>query len=204
MNIPVSFRSALRRAGELLAQAVAPPRRTLAMPAILPGIGPRPAILPKATPANLRRFGETPVARKAINTIKDRVAGMKWRIQPKNGRALSEVSEGTERVRLLTDNFDSPNSNDSFRSLAEQVLEDIIVGGFGAIEMQLTGDAARPLALWPVDGATILMRPEWDGAPDSTRYVQLPAYSSSPIGPLLQPGLTPLPSPFRTATALRD
>src|SRR5437016_2173277 len=118
MNIPVYFRSALRRAGELLAQTVAPPRRTLAMPAILPAAATRPAILPKATPANLRRFGETPVARKAINTIKDRVAGMKWRIQPKNGRALSEIPAGADRVRLLTDNFDSPNSNDSFRSLA--------------------------------------------------------------------------------------
>ena len=42
MNIPFSFRSALRRAGELLAQAVAPPRRTLAMPAILPAAAPRP------------------------------------------------------------------------------------------------------------------------------------------------------------------
>ena len=204
MNIPVSFRSALRRAGELLAQAVLPPRRTLAMPAILSTAATRPAILPKPTPANLRRFGETPVARKAINTIKDRVAGMKWRIQPKNGRALGEIPAGADRVRLLTDNFDSPNSNDSFRSLAEQVLEDVIVGGFGAIEMQLTGDASRPLALWPVDGATILMRPEWDGTPDAIRYVQVPAYSSQLSSPLLQPGLIPLPSPFSKGIELRD
>src|SRR5204862_7762571 len=145
MNIPLSFRSALRRAGELLAQAVAPPRRTLAMPAILPGIGARPAILPKATPANLRRFGETPVARKAINTVKDRIAGMKWRIQPKNGRALTDLPNGAERIAILTDNLDAPNSDDSFRSLAEQVLEDVIVGGFGAVELQLSGDPARPL-----------------------------------------------------------
>ena len=86
--------------------------------------------------------------------------------------ALSEIPTGAERVRQLTDNFDSPNSNDSFRSLAEQVLEDIIVGGFGAIEMQLTGDPGRPIALWPVDGATIMMRTDWDGQSASPRYAQ--------------------------------
>ena len=82
------------------------------------------------TPANLRRFAETPIARKAINTVKDRIAGMKWRIQPKNGRDLAELPNGAERIAILTDNLDAPNSDDSFRSLAEQVLEDVIVGGF--------------------------------------------------------------------------
>ena len=30
--------------------------------------------------------------------------------------------------------------SDSFRTLLEQVLEDMLVGGFGAVEMELTGD----------------------------------------------------------------
>ena len=42
--------------------------------------------------------------------------------------------------------------------MAEQVLEDVIVGGFGAIEVESSGDAQHPLALWPVDGATIRMQ----------------------------------------------
>src|SRR5438270_10398292 len=54
--------------------------------------------LPKPTPTNLRKFAETPVARKAINTIKDRVACMKWRVQPKNGRSIAEIPNGVERV----------------------------------------------------------------------------------------------------------
>jgi hypothetical protein len=37
--------------------------------------------LPKPTAANLRRFAETPVARRAINCIKDRIACMEWRIE---------------------------------------------------------------------------------------------------------------------------
>src|SRR3954471_8680463 len=147
-------------------------RKTRPLPTIFTGYGGRGQGLPKPTPANLRRFAETPVARKAINTIKDRVAGMSWRIQPKNGRALADVADGARRIQLLTDNLDLPNPEDSFRSLIEQVLEDVLVGGFGAIEVQLSGDAERPLHLWPVDGATIRLRGDWDGEPDSPKYAQ--------------------------------
>jgi len=157
MTIKESFRGALRR---LAGARVSDQRRTLALPSMLVPYGSRVEALPKPTPANLRRFAETPIARKAINTVKDRVAGMKWRIQPKNGRALAELLQGAERVAILTDNLDAPNSDDSFRSLAEQILEDVIVGGFGAIELQLSGNPARPLLLYPVDGATIKMRPQ--------------------------------------------
>ncbi len=151
-------------------------RRTVALPSILNQYGPRQgaaSALPKPTSANLRKFAETPVARKAINTIKDRVAGMRWRVQPRKGRAVGELPDGAERVRILTEVFEAPNSDDSFRSFAEQVLEDLIVGGFGAAELRLTEDAARPLELWPVDGATIKMKTDWDGRTDSTRYVQV-------------------------------
>jgi phage portal protein BeeE len=147
-------------------------RRTQPLPSILSTYSPRTDALPKPTPANLRRFAETPIARKAINTIKDRIAGMRWRVQPRKGRAVEEVELGAERILALTDNLDAPNSDDSFRSFAEQVLEDVIVGGFGAIELQATGDASRPLVMWPVDGSTIRMKADWDGQPGSPRYVQ--------------------------------
>jgi hypothetical protein len=113
-----------------------------------------------------------PVARKAINTIKDRIAGMQWRIQPRHGRALDELPNAAERIAALTLNLEQPNPEDSFRSMIEQVLEDVLVGGFGAIELDLSGDSARPLTLWPVDGASIRIRSDWDGNPSSPRYVQ--------------------------------
>src|SRR5438874_10028629 len=56
-------------------------RKTQALPSILSTYGQRAEAMPKATPVNLRKFSETPVARKAINTIKDRIAGMRWRVQ---------------------------------------------------------------------------------------------------------------------------
>jgi len=170
MSIRETLRGALRR---LVGTGVPEKRRTLALPSILQNYGPRADELPKPTPYNLRRFAETPVARKAINTVKDRVAGMRWRVQPKNARSPVEVPDAADRIRILTDNFDAPNSDDSFRSLAEQVLEDVSVGGFGAIEVELSGDPSRPLNLWPVDGASIRMRTDWDGNPSSPRYVQV-------------------------------
>jgi Phage portal protein len=150
-------------------------RRTVALPSILTQGSPtlmRAGVMPKPTPVNLRRFAEMPIARKAINTIKDRVAGMRWRIEPRHGRALGDLPNAAERIALLTENFEQPNPEDSFRSMIEQVLEDVLVGGFGAIELDLSGDAQRPVVLWPVDGASIRIRTDWDGNPTSPRYVQ--------------------------------
>ena len=152
---------------------------------------------------------------------------------------MTQIPNGALRAQILTENFEAPNPDDSFRSFVEQVLEDVIVGGFGAIELDrvagwelpleemarpsgaLTaagrlgitsaersaelrsawagespvptfsplptsgraevarpmwaGNAAPafPLLMWPVDGATIRILSDWDGRPDSPRYVQV-------------------------------
>lgn len=92
-------------------------------------------------------------------------------MQPKPG--APESVDAQARVQVLTFNLHSPNPDDSFRSLCEQVLEDLIVGGFGAIEVEATNDPNHPLGLWPVDGATINIRADWDGMPSSARYEQV-------------------------------
>jgi phage portal protein BeeE len=173
MNITEKLRGAMRRiTGVSPAGGVEGKRRTVPLPSILNTYGPRPQAYPKPSPANLRRFSETPVARKAINTIKDSIAGMRWRIQTRPGRDLG-FPDAESRAQILTANFDAPNPDDSFRSLAEQVLEDVIVGGFGAIEVESTGAALQPLTLWPVDGASIRIKSDWDGLPGSARYAQV-------------------------------
>ena len=126
--------------------------------------------LPKPSPANLRKFSESPVARRAINAIKDRIASMDWQVRLKRDFAATEDS--ANRLLALRQCLEEPNATDSFRTLAEQVLEDTLVGGFGAIEVETTGDAERPFYLWPVDGATIQINPKWDGDPESVHYAQ--------------------------------
>jgi phage portal protein BeeE len=172
MNITKTLRGAMRRIAEVSSAKAEGKRKTIALPSILSTYGPRPDVMPKPTPINLRRFSETPVARRAINAIKDQIAGMRWRVQSRPGLAAAEA-DSEVRIQVLTNNFASPNPDDSFRSLSEQVLDDVIVGGFGAIEVDDTGDAQQPLMLWPVDGATIRMKTDWDGLPSSPRYEQV-------------------------------
>ena len=160
MNIKETLRGAMRRIAGVSAASSSSSlkdekkRRTLPLPSIFNAYGPPGDIMPKPTAYNLRRFSEIPVPRRAINTIKDRIAGMRWRIQPRQGLSLDAIPRGKERVQILMENFNAPNPDDSFRSFSEQVLEDIIVGGYGAIEVQNSGDPKLPLLLWPVDGSS--------------------------------------------------
>ena len=144
-------------------------RRTSALPSIFNSYGPLTEAMPKPTPYNLRRFSETPMARRAINCIKDRIAGMRWRMQPRQGYALGAIPDGAARVRILTENFEAPNPDDSFRSLAEQVLEDIIVGGFGAIEVQVNPGWDDGRSCSAVRKSPLLAKAARNGAPAGRR-----------------------------------
>jgi len=150
-------------------------RKTKPLPALLTPYRRIPiqgqSVSPKPTAANLRRFAETPVARRAINIVKDRIASMDWQIRLKRDATNGTIT--TEDLRLLRKTLAAPNPGDSFRTLIEQVLEDVIVGGFGAMEMEVTGDADSPFRLWPVDGATVQVNAEWDGNAETPRYAQV-------------------------------
>jgi HK97 family phage portal protein len=172
MSVQASVRALWRRVSAVTAggEAAVLPRQTQTLPLVLNTYHAGQALLPKPTPENLRRFAETPVVRRAINLIKDRVAAMQWQVRV---RAHCPVPEdAAERMAALHRSLEEPNESDSLRTLLEQVLEDMLVGGFGAVEMELTGDAERPVALWPVDGATIRINPKWKGGNDVPRYAQ--------------------------------
>jgi HK97 family phage portal protein len=172
MNVQASMRALWRRVSAVSAGAEAPavPRQTQMLPLVLNTYNAGQALLPKPTPENLRRFAETPVVRRAINLIKDRVAAMRWQIRVRPHRAAP--ADAAERIAALQHSLAEPNESDSLRTLLEQVLEDMLVGGFGAVEMELTGDPERPVALWAVDGATIRINPKWQGGSDVPRYAQ--------------------------------
>jgi len=140
--------------------------------------------LPKPTAANLRRFAETPAARRAINFIKDRIACMEWRIEARPGTAASNPNDASKRSESLRRAFEAPNETDSFRTFIEQVIEDVLVGGFGAAEIE-AGDAEAPVRMYPVDGASIQVNADWNGDASSPRYAQV-------TGKLGKDALTPL------------
>jgi HK97 family phage portal protein len=159
-------------AGQNLEAGAEAERKTLALPAILSPVDVRGRHLPKPTPENLRRFAETPVVRRAINVIKDRVAAMDWQVRLKRGVLLEDLTLAPRKLRALRRALEEPNSSDSFRTLMEQAIEDVLTGGYGAIEMEATGDPERPAMLWAVDGASIRLNARWDGQQDVPRYAQ--------------------------------
>ncbi len=147
-------------------------RKTLALPSILSPVQFPGRLLPKPTPMNLRRFAETPIVRRAINVIKDRIAAMDWQVRVRRGVRPGDVAFAARKLRALRRTLEEPNAVDSFRTLMEQAIEDALTGGYGAIEMEPTGDEDRPAMLWAVDGASIRINARWDGQADSPRYAQ--------------------------------
>ncbi len=147
-------------------------RRTLALPSILSPVQFPGRLLPKPTPVNLRRFAETPVVRRAINVIKDRIAAMDWQVRVRRGFRQQDLAFTERKLRALRLMLEEPNAVDSFRTLIEQVIEDALTGGYGAIEMEPTGDPDRPAMMWAVDGASIRINARWDGEPETPRYAQ--------------------------------
>ncbi|MCU1323217.1 MAG: hypothetical protein JWM43_2866 [Acidobacteriaceae bacterium] len=151
-------------------------RKTAVLPSIFTPYNPQGRsgqnALPKPTPANLRKLAETPVVRRAINVVKDRIASMDWQVRVRRGFDAASIPDAAQKLAALRHCLEEPNAADSFRVLWEQVLEDLLVGGFGAIEMEATGDAARPFRLWAVDGATIQIDGAWSGDPAKPRYAQ--------------------------------
>jgi HK97 family phage portal protein len=164
-------------------------RKTAMLPSILSPYNPAGRVgqnaLPKPTAANLRRFAETPVVRRAINVVKDKIASMDWQVRVRRDYSEVEVEDALARLKVLRRCLEEPNVSDSFRVLWEQVLEDLLVGGFGAVEMEATGDTKRPFHLWAVDGATIQIDAKWNGDPEKPRYAQA-------TGRLGQEALVPL------------
>lgn len=128
----------------------------------------RPMVKP--VPANLRRFSRTVYARRAINRVKNAVASLKWEIVPKPGVKDSRaIQSQIETVKMC---FNKPNRDDSFRTMLEQVCEDILVFGAGVIEQETGSDLIRPLWLWPVDASSIEIYAAWSGDKNEARYMQ--------------------------------
>jgi Phage portal protein len=129
----------------------------------------------KPTPWNLRAFSTTPYARRAINAIKNPIAQLEWEVVPKDG--VEENSEIRRQCEIVTNCLKNPNHEDSWRSLVEKVMTDIMLGS-GAIEPQVGGDPNRPLWLYPVDGLTIQIYAGWSGEPNEAKYCQIPGYGT--------------------------
>ncbi|MBU6429504.1 MAG: hypothetical protein KGR26_10865, partial [Cyanobacteria bacterium REEB65] len=132
--------------------------------------------IPKPTPYNLRRFAERPVCRAAINRIKDPICALKWHIVPLEG--LEMTDDMARRARIVANCLRTPNKIvTGFRGFLEPLVDDTLTVA-GAAEIVLTPEQPEhPGWLFPVDGATIRVYPNWSGDdPDEARYAQFDLY----------------------------
>lgn len=156
----------------------APERETSAFPSLmqLGGYLTKRKFLYKPTPRNLRYFSHTPHARRAINAIKNPIAMLDWEIAPLEDIELN--SELEKQIEIATLCLQHPNHDDSFATLCESMVEDYLVGA-AAVEMQTGGDTMRPLWLFPVDGLSIQIFPNWKGEKNEARYAQVVGYGTA-------------------------
>ena len=98
---------------------------------------------------------------------------MDWQERARRGAEGVSAGDAAKKLAALRRVLEEPNSIDSFRTLMEQVIEDALTGGFGAMEMEPTGDPERPAMLWPVDGASIRINAKWDGGQETPRFAQV-------------------------------
>lgn len=129
----------------------------------------------KNTPYNLRRFGETPIPRRAMNIVKNAVLSFRWKVQPIKDYAEDVDPEMEQRIRIVTETFKRPNNTgESFRDLLEQGLDDFMHNGQAAFEHRTTPYVKRPLKYWAVDSSTIRIFLDWtESTPDRPRYAQM-------------------------------
>lgn len=135
---------------------------------------------PKVNASQLRRWARTnEFVRTAINRRKQQIAQASWRLVRRD-KPNEPPDPAVEKA--VTDLFDMVNSKgDSFRSLMEQTIEDLLILDAGVIEKEKTL-GGKIINLWPVNGATIAPEPTWDGSsPTEPRYFQI-RVGQEPIG----------------------
>ena len=149
-------------------------RKTWAFPFVPSSVNHLAPPSAKQIPYNLRQLSRTPVARRAINLIKNSVTQLRWDIRPIEGATLTvDKAEQNERIKIAKYVFAHPNNDDSFQTILEMEIEDLCVLGATARELQLTPDPDRPLKMWAVDTESIKVFAGWsEGHAELPRYAQ--------------------------------
>lgn len=190
---PLLASSAVRTMFELDARKSAPDRDTATFPTLGPwGSGstqPLQQSLPKAVPANIRRFSEIPPARRAINALRDPILDLPFTIElvrPVGNKAHATAPEPTaeqqQRIAAVTQMLRMPNNDCTWRQLLSMMLEDLLVFGACPTEVQDNHSDERPLFLWPVDAQSIRINAAWQPGDSGFRYSQGRGYYSGALG----------------------
>jgi len=108
---------------------------------------------PKPNSQQLRYFSMNTIVRMVINLIADSVMKKKWELVDKSDSP--DNSDNNPQIKIVKNIINNPNNDDDYDSFFRAILEDSLVGDCMCFEKGLSGNPARPIYLWPVDGMTI-------------------------------------------------
>jgi HK97 family phage portal protein len=104
-------------------------------------------VTPKPNSLAIRNFARNnAVVRRCINVIKDAIAKKKLEIIDVDGNNNAELKA------IFGNLFANPNDEDTHRTFVSAVVEDLVEGDCGCIEIGRSGNPQRPMFLWTVDG----------------------------------------------------
>ena len=113
----------------------------------------------------------SPWVRAAIDIRRDQVSSAEWDIVPYDKDGHSDNKRTAKRVRAL---LESPNADDTFFSIVQKVVEDILVLDGAPVE-KVRYPSGEIAELYPVAGEFIALNSRWDGSDeDQIRYLYVP------------------------------
>lgn len=115
---------------------------------------------------NLRTLAKTPIARSAINQIKDGVMSLPFQFVTTDG------NEHYKEIEKLQHILNHPNQINTYKDWISQILDDLLVADMGCNEIQTITSNYQPLYVFPIDCGTLEVIEGWDGDPAQPRYAQ--------------------------------
>lgn len=138
----------------------------------------------------LRRWSETSIPRRFINYYRSQISMLDWWLVPREGVTPTNADE--RRRRKVERLLEWPNADMNWNTFIEQVIEEMCVVGVAPIEIKTLSQREKSSInddmstapnhmLYPFDGSSLQYVVDWDGSPNSTRYVQV-----TPDGQMIQ------------------
>lgn len=132
------------------------------------------SVMPQSKPElnyqRLRALSETPIPRRAIRYIKSQISRLDKGFFPKKGKKLTSAQK--KQLEALNAVFESPNANDTWITMVEKWVEDMLVLGWSTTVIKEWNKPEHPLLLFPSDAASFQLYMDWAGDPKQRRYAQ--------------------------------
>lgn len=113
----------------------------------------------------LRNMAKTPIARSAINQIREGILALPWEV------VSIDDNENKKAIRKVTEIIKQPNPVDDYYDFISKLFEDLIVLDLAFFEQKVV-KRDRPLYLFPIDAQTIEVVTNWSGDLNQPRYMQ--------------------------------